>query len=154
MTLKCVKIIFSLLEKLWTKKYPSSRFNHLSTTSTSISPSNNGISKFTCTLKGIAWPLDGYASPVGSHRRIYANLSIISFLYRIRSSLNKILIGSPTPSSFFSSPMGCCQDLHNRPGNGSIGSSSNFLYPNRVGYMHEENKWRVDHSNTTDLDLG
>jgi hypothetical protein len=41
------------IEKIVYQKNPSSRFNHLSTTSTSISPSNNGISKFTCTLKGL-----------------------------------------------------------------------------------------------------
>jgi hypothetical protein len=70
MTLRSEKVIFSLSKKLWTEKYPSRRFNHLSTTSASISPSNNGISKFTCTLKGVAWPLDEDASPVGSRRRI------------------------------------------------------------------------------------
>jgi hypothetical protein len=58
-------VIFSLSKKLWTEKYPSNRFNHLSIASESISPSNNGISKFTYTLKGVAWPLDEDASPVG-----------------------------------------------------------------------------------------
>ena len=38
MTLRSAKVIFSLLEKLWTEKYPLRRFNHLSTTPTSISP--------------------------------------------------------------------------------------------------------------------
>jgi hypothetical protein len=33
----------------------------------SISPSNNGISKFSCTWKGVSWSLDEDASPVGSH---------------------------------------------------------------------------------------
>jgi hypothetical protein len=65
----------------------------------SIIPSNNGISKFTCTLKGVAWPLDEDASPVGSHRRIYAKLSIISFLCRARASSRIFLKGSPAPSS-------------------------------------------------------
>jgi hypothetical protein len=60
------KVIFFLLEKLWTEKYPLRKFNHLSKTSTSISPSNNGISKFNCTLKGVAWPLDEDASHVGN----------------------------------------------------------------------------------------
>ena len=50
------------------------------TTSTSISPSNNGISKFTCTLKGVAWLLREDVSPIGSRRRSCANLSIILFL--------------------------------------------------------------------------
>jgi hypothetical protein len=107
-TLRSEKVIFSLSKKLWNKKYPSSRFNHLSTTSASISPSNNGISKFTYTLKGVAWPLDEDASLMGNHRRIYAKLSIILFLCRVRDSSSNILIGSRTPSSFFSSPMGCC----------------------------------------------
>jgi hypothetical protein len=35
-TLRSAKVIFSLFEKLWTEKYPSSRFNHLSTTFASI----------------------------------------------------------------------------------------------------------------------
>jgi hypothetical protein len=138
MTLRSAKVIFSLSKKLWTKKYPSSRFNHLSTTSASISPSNNGISKFTCTLKGVAWPLDEDASPVGSHRRICTKLSIISFLCRARDSSRNILKGSPTPSSFFSSPMGFCRARHDRSCNGSIGLSPNFLYPDLVGDMHEE----------------
>jgi hypothetical protein len=113
-------VIFSLLGKLWTKKYPSSRFNHLSTTSASINPSNNGISKFTCTLKGVSWPLDEDASPVGSRRRIYVKLSIISFLYRTRDSLRNILIGSSAPPYFFSPPMGYCRARCNKSGNGSI----------------------------------
>jgi hypothetical protein len=36
MTLRSAKVIVSLFEKLWIEKYPSSRFNHLSTTSASI----------------------------------------------------------------------------------------------------------------------
>jgi hypothetical protein len=70
--LRSEKVIFSLSEKLWNKKYPSSRFNHLSTTSAYISLSNNGISKFTCTLKGVAWPLVEDDSPMGSFPRICA----------------------------------------------------------------------------------
>jgi hypothetical protein len=49
------------------KKYPSRRFNHLSTKSSFISPSNNGISKFPYTLKEVAWILYEDASPVGNH---------------------------------------------------------------------------------------
>jgi hypothetical protein len=100
---------FFPIGKLWTKKHSLSIFNHLSTTSTSISPSNNGISKFTCTLKGVAWPLEEDVSPVGSRIRIYAKLSIIVFLYCTRASSSNILKGFPAPSYFFSSPMGCCR---------------------------------------------
>jgi hypothetical protein len=135
-------VIFSLSGKLWTEKYPSSRFDHLSTASASISPSNNGTSKFTCTLKGVAWPLDEDASLVGSRRRIYMKLSIILFLCHARASSNNILIGPPAPSSFFSSPMGCCQARHGRFYNGSIGSSPNFLYLDLVGDMHEEKQMK------------
>jgi hypothetical protein len=131
-------VIFSLLEKLWTKKYPSSRFNHLSTTSASISPSNNGISKFICTLNGVSWSLDEDASPVGSHRRICVKLSIILFLCHARDSFNNILIASLGPSSLFSSPMGCYRARRDQNCNGSIGSSPNFLYPDLVKDMHEE----------------
>jgi hypothetical protein len=52
MTLSSINVIISLLEKLWIEKYPSSRFEHLSTTFASILPSNIGISKLICTLKG------------------------------------------------------------------------------------------------------
>jgi hypothetical protein len=138
MALRSQKVIFSLSEKLWAKKYPSSRFIHLSTASASISPSNNGISKFTCTLKGVAWPLDEDVAPMGSHWRIYANLSIISFLFRTRDSLRKILKGSPAPSSFFLSPIIFCRARHDRSCKGSTGSSPNFLYPDLVGDMHKE----------------
>jgi hypothetical protein len=131
-------VIFSLSKKLWTEKYPSSRFNHLSTTSASISPSNNGISKFTYTFKGVAWPLDEDASPVGNRRRICAKFSMISFLFHVRASSRSILIGSPTPSYFFLSPMGCFQARRDRSCNGLIGSSPNFLYPDLVGDMHKE----------------
>jgi hypothetical protein len=67
MTLRSKKVIFSLLKKLWIEKYPSSRFNHLSTTSASISPSNNGVSKFTWILKGVAWSIDEDASLMGNY---------------------------------------------------------------------------------------
>jgi hypothetical protein len=138
MALRSEKVIFSLSEKLWIEKYPSSRFNHLSTTFTSISPSNNGISKFTCTLKGVAWLLDEDASPVGSHRRIYENFSIISFLCHARDSSSNISKGSPAPSYFFSSPMGFFGAQHDRSCKGSTGSSPNFLYPDFVRDMHKE----------------
>jgi hypothetical protein len=66
MTLRSAKVIFSLLKKLWIEKYPYSRFNHLSTTSVSILPSNIEISKLICTLKGATPLLEEDASPVGS----------------------------------------------------------------------------------------
>jgi hypothetical protein len=122
------KVIFSLSEKLWTEKYPLRRLKHLSTTFASIGPSNNGISKFTYTLKGVAWPLDEDASPVASRQRIYTNFSIILFLCRARDSSSNILIGSPAPSSFFSSPMDFLWVHCNRYCNGLIGLSPNFLY--------------------------
>jgi hypothetical protein len=138
MTLRSEKVIFSRPKKLWTEKYHSSRFNHLSTTSASISPSNNGISKFTCTLKGVSWLPDEDGSLMGNCRRIYAKLSIISFLCRARDSLSNILIRSPDLSYFFSSPMGCYRTQCSRSGNVLIGSSPKFLYPDLVGDMHEE----------------
>jgi hypothetical protein len=138
MALRSAKVIFSLLKKLWTEKYPSSIFNHLSTTSASISPSNNGISKFACTLKGVACLLDEDASPVGSHRRICIKLSIILFLCHARASSSNILKGLFSPSSFFSSPMGFYRARRNRSCNDSIGSSPNFLYPDLVRDMHKE----------------
>jgi hypothetical protein len=67
MALGSGKIIFSLSEKLLTENYPLRRFIHLSTTYASINPSNNGISKFTFTLKGVTWLLDEDESPVESH---------------------------------------------------------------------------------------
>jgi hypothetical protein len=127
MTLRSEKVIFSLLEKLWNEKYPLSRFNHLFTTSGYISPSNNGISKFTCTLKGVAWPLDEDVSPVGSHQRICAMFSIISFLCCARAFSRNFLKGSPAPQYFFLSPMGFCRDQCGRYCKGLTGSSPNFL---------------------------
>jgi hypothetical protein len=67
MTLRSANVAFSLSKKLWTKKYSFRRFNHLSTTSASILPSNMGISKFIYTLKGAAPTLKEDAFPIGSH---------------------------------------------------------------------------------------
>jgi len=139
MALKSAKVIFSLSKKWWTEKYPSSRFNHLSTTFTSISPSNNGISKFTCTLKGVAWLLDEDVSPVGNRRRIYENFPIILFLCHARDSSSNISKGSPAPSYFFSSPMGFFGAQNDWSFKGLTGSSPNFLYPDFVRDMHKEN---------------
>jgi len=140
--LRSTKVIFSLLEKLWTQKYPSSIFNHLSTTSTSISPSNNGISKFACTLKGVVWPLDEDVSTLGSRRRIYVNFSIIVFLCRARASLRKSLKGYLAPSYLFSSPMSFGSDRCSRFSKVSTVSSLNFLYPDLVEDIHKEKKMK------------
>ena len=136
--MRSAKLIFSLSKKLWTEKYPSSRFNHLSITYASINPLNNGISKFTCTLKGVSWSLDEDPSLVGSRRRICAKLSIILFLCCARDSSSNNLKGHTAPLTFLSSPKSCCQDRCNRSCKGSTGSISNFLYPDLVGDMHEE----------------
>ena len=130
--LRSAKIIFSRSEKSWTEKYPSSKFNHLSTASASIFPSNIGMSKFTCTLKGVAppeWLLDADAPYVGSRWRIWAKLSIIAFLCFSRASSSSILIGYPAPLSFFSSTKGGYQGLRGWSCKGSTSLISNTLYP-------------------------
>jgi hypothetical protein len=138
MTLRSEKVIFSLSKNLRPEKYPVRRFNHFSTTSTYINPSNKGISKFTCTLKGAAWSLDEDSSPMGNRQRIYTKFSIISFLCCTRDSLRNILKGYPTPSYLFASPMGFCWAQHERYTNGLIGLSTNFLYLDHVEDMHEK----------------
>lgn len=113
-TLRSENVIFSQLEKSRTEKYPSNRFNHLSTMSTSIRPSNMGKLKLTYALKGVVPReslLDEDASLVGSCRRIWAKLSIITSLSHLRASSSDILKGSLAPSSFFSSTMGGHQVL-------------------------------------------
>ena len=113
-SLRSEKVIFSLLEKSCTEKYPFDRFNHLSTTFACTKTFNMGISKLTCTLKGVAppeWLLGEDASPMGSRRRIWAKLSIIISLYHSRASSSNILKGSLAPSSLFSSAMGCLRVL-------------------------------------------
>lgn len=135
-TLKSEKVIFSLLEKLWTKKYPSNKFNHLSTAYASIYPSNMGISKLICTLKGVVspeWLPDEDASSVGIRRRIWAKLSIIAFLCRSRASSRNILKGYPALSSLFSSTIGGRRGLWGWSCKGSTSSSPNYLYPDLIG---------------------
>jgi hypothetical protein len=132
-------VIFSLSEKLWTEKYPFSRFNHLSTTYASIGPSNNGISKITCTLKG---PMHGLLDEDASPRRPAVEGSACKVVHHFvplscRDSSRNILIGYPAPSYLFFSH-GFFRAWCDQYGNGSIGSSPNFLYPNLVGDMHEE----------------
>jgi len=124
----------------WNAKYPSNRFNHLSTTSACIWPSNMGMPKFTCTLKGVPppeWPLDADEPPMGNHWRIWAKLSIIAFLCFSRAPSTNILIGSPAPSSFFSSPMGGCRGLRGWSCKGSTRSSPTSLYPDLVEDMQK-----------------
>jgi hypothetical protein len=136
MALRSAKVIFSLFEKLWTEKYPSSRFNHLSTTFASIQPSNIVISKFICTLKGVAPPLEEDASPVGSLQRICVKLSIILFLCCVRDSSINSLKGSPVPSSFFSPTMRCLLSVRDLFSSRETISRPNSLYSNLVGDMH------------------
>jgi hypothetical protein len=120
-TLKRKNVIFSQSKNLWKEKYPSRRLNHFSTLSTSILPSNIGISKFICTLKGETPPLKEDASFVGSFQRICEKVSIISFLFCARDSSRKNLKGSPTSLSLFSSTMGGRRVLRGQSCKGSIG---------------------------------
>ena len=135
-TLRSAKLIFSLFEKLWTEKYPSSRFNHLSIAFASIWPSNIGILKFIYTLKGATPPFEEDASPVGSRRRICAKLSIISFLYCVWVSSRNILKGSPVPSSFFSPAMRGRLGVWDLFSSRERSSRPNYLYFDLVGDMH------------------
>jgi hypothetical protein len=135
-TLRSAKVIFYLFKKLWTEKYPSSRFNHLYTTYASIRYSNIGISKFICTLKGVVCPFEEDESAVGSCQRICTKLSIISFLCCMRDSSINIFKGSHLPSSFFSPTMrgrlGVREILSSR----ETSSRPMSLYSNLVGEMH------------------
>jgi hypothetical protein len=135
-TLRSAKVIFSLFEKLWTEKYPSSRFNHLSMTSASILPSNIEISKFIYTLKGEVPPFEEDASPIGSHRRICTKLSIISFLYCVRASSINNLKGSLVLSSFFSPTMGGHLGVQELLSSRETSSRPNSLYSDLVGDMN------------------
>jgi hypothetical protein len=151
--MRSAKVIFSLSEKLWTEKYPSRRFSHLSTESTSMSPSSNGISKFTCTLKGVAWSFDEDVSHVGSRQRIFTKMYIISFLRRTRASSRNSLKGSPTPSYLFSSPISFfglgMADIEKARLVRVLNSCTQIL----SGTCTKKNKGRVDRSDTIDPDL-
>jgi hypothetical protein len=57
---------FFPIRKIMDRKIPFEHIQPFIYNIPSISPSNNGISKFTCTFKGVAWLLDEDASPVGS----------------------------------------------------------------------------------------
>jgi hypothetical protein len=136
--LRSAKVLFSLSEKLCTEKYPSSRFNHLSTTSASIWPSNKGISKFNYTFKGATRHFDEDALPVCSRPRICVKLSIISFICRAKASLSNNLKESPTLSTLISSTMRGHRDRQGQSYKGSTTSSPNSLFPEFVGDMHRE----------------
>ena len=135
-TLRSAKVIFSLFKNLWTEKYPSSRFNHLSIASASIWPSNIGISKFICTWKGGAPSLEEDVLPVGSHQRICVKISIISFLCCVRDSSRNILKGSLVLSSFFSPSMEIFLGVREQFSSRETSSRPNSLYPDLVGDMH------------------
>jgi hypothetical protein len=136
MTLRSAEVIFSLFKKLWTKKYPSSRFNHLSTPSVFILPSNTGISKFICTLKGVVPPLEEDASHVSRCRRICAKLSIILFLCCVRASSSNILKGYLVPSSFFSPATRGRSGVRELWSSRETSLRPNSLYSYFVGDMH------------------
>ena len=102
--LRSEKVIFSSLEKPWIKKYHSRICNHLSMPFTFILPSIIGISKLTCTLKGVTlieWLLEVDVLHVASLQRIWAKLSIIMFLYHSRASSSNYLKESSSPHLFF-----------------------------------------------------
>jgi hypothetical protein len=99
--LRSVKVIFSLLKKLWIEKTPFQKIQPFIYKIFIYQSSNNGIYKFDYTLKGVAWIPYEDASPVGNRRRICINFSIISFLFYARASLRNILKGPPASSSFF-----------------------------------------------------
>jgi hypothetical protein len=124
------------IEKVVDKKYPSKRFSHLSTTSASILPSNIGISKLICTLKGSMPPLEVDASLFGSHRRICEKLSIISFLYRSRASSSNILKGYHVPSYLFFPAMDGFLGMLEHFSSRETISRPDSLYLDRVGDMH------------------
>ena len=93
--------------KIMNHKYPSKIFNHLSMTYASIYPSNMGMSKLACTLKGVApprWMLDEDVSLVVIPWRIWEIFSNITFLCCSRDSSSNILKGYPTPSYLFLQP--------------------------------------------------
>ena len=145
----------SMSEKLWTEKYPSRTFNQLSRASASILPSNKGISKLTCTLKGGASRkqlLIEYALDAARIRRnIWVKLSIISFLYRSRPSSSNELIGYPAPLSLFSSAMG--GHLGWWEWSSETSPRPKSLYLDLVEDMRRDTIKEQLGSDTTDLDL-
>jgi hypothetical protein len=136
MALRRTNVIFSLSEKLWTKKYSSIKFNHLSTTSASIWPSNIEISKFIFTLKRLAPSIEMDVSLVGSHRRICAKSSIISFLCSSRDSSRNILKGYFVPSSLFFPSMEGFLGMREQFSSRETNSRLKSLYLYRVGEMY------------------
>jgi hypothetical protein len=130
------------------KKYHSSIFNHLSTTSAAIRPSNIGILNLICTLKGAMPPLEEDVLSVGSHRRIYAKLSIISFFFCARDSSNNNLKGHAIPSYLFSPSMEGILGMREIVSSIETSSRPNSLYLDLVGDMHEERQGEY-HFDTT-----
>jgi len=104
-----------LIGKIMNWKNPSNRFNHLSMMFASIWPSNMGMSKLTCNLKGVApleWLLDEDVLPVGSHQRIWGKFSIIALPCHSRASLRNIWKYPLLPHLYFLSPweiVGVCE---------------------------------------------
>ena len=135
-TLRSAKLIFSLFEKLWTEKYPSSKFNHLYISYSSIWPSNIGISKFIYTLKGAAPPFEEDASPFGSRRRICMKLSIISFLCCMRAFSINSLKGSSVPSYLFFPTMGGHLGMREIISSRETSSRPNSFYSDLIRDMH------------------
>ena len=136
MGLRRKNIIFSLFEKLWTEKYSSTRFNHLSATSVSIRPSNMGISMLIYTLKGAAPMFEEYASFDGNHQRISAKLSIIPFLLFSGTSSSNIFKGHLVLSSFISPTMRGLSGVWDIFSSREASSTPNSLYPDLVGDTH------------------
>ena len=115
--------------------------------SASIWPSNVGISKLTCTLKGVAppeWWLGEDVSLVGSRLRIWENLSIVSLYFHMRYSLRNSLMRSPTPLSFFSFVIGVHQGQWGWSFKGSSSLIPNSLYPDLNEDKHRKtNKVKI-----------
>jgi hypothetical protein len=97
--------LFSI-QKLWTEKYPSSRFNHLSTDICVYLTFKYRNIKFYLYLEGGRTSVRRRCvALVGSRRRICVKLSIISFLCCMRIPQSNSLKGSPVPSYLFSPAM-------------------------------------------------
>ena len=148
--------MFSLLEKNWIEKYPSSKFNHFSKAFTSIWPSNMGMSKLTCTLKCEVppkWLLDEDAfDAIDIHWRMWEKFCIILFLCGVRSCSSNILIGSSAQSFFFSSTIEGFLGVRERLSSRETSLIPNFLYSYLVGDMHWKNWPRTSCSDTTNPD--
>ena len=106
-------------------------------------PSNKGILKLTCTLKGEVpqkWPLNEDA-PVAINRnlRMWKKFSIISSLCRVRACSSNRLIGSSSSSILFSSAIEGFLGVRERLSSRETSSRPNLLYSDLVGDMHRKN---------------